>query len=586
MIFLFPIRFSLLVVIVFSFFSGISQVNYNVHGVVVDSYTNEVLPLVQVSSKRLKRATQTTNDGVFSLELDSKFDTLNFSLLGYELIQVLGLNLEIKDTVYLSPETHFIDEVVVLADNSALYELVSSCKKHQPKEKAIAKSFVEIQTFSNDKQLELLQGYYNAEFDGYELVDLKTKNVRFGIQPIDQMLYSSLSVSKIFYEHKLFESNELFPGNPCMYSAKELRKKYQLFLNSRFHEDKKTIVVISFTPKDKKESLFSGKIWIDSASNKILQLQLQINNTSKFPFESIYDFEKIKAVDLKITKVFDIDSEQFRPKLIDFDYKFEFISKQNDTVPIRSHATCHAYDFVNPFINPKFNFSKEREMSRLWSEILIIEYDSSFWKCTKEFTTSSDQEKSLLFLNSSSTISNTQIFGLNRSKSDSLSKKTLGIYRPWNGTTRIFFKDLGLDTSIQNNLQGVIPSDQYELCVQIYLNISNICDSVFFQTKTVFDPFKTYYHYPITMNTIVFMNIYFDLIEIQRRKLQAALIQLGGDIEKMEQVYQFILNDTEAMSDRYFKEVNRGINTEKLAIWNTFVKSELGIDNISLFKSN
>lgn len=575
--------YSLFIFIVFSF-NGISQVNYTVHGIVVDAFTNEKLPLVQVSNSRLKRATHTTNEALFILELDSLSDKIDFKLLGYQPLQLTGFDCQKKDTIHLIPEAHFIDEVVILADNSLLYQLVSSCKKNRPKQKSIAKSFVEIQTFSAERQIELLQGYYNAEFDGYELVDLKTKNVRFGLQPLNTMLFTSLPVSKMFYEHKLFEANELFPGNPLMYSAKELRKKYQLFLNTKFYDDNKTIFILSFQPKNEKESLFSGKIWIDSASNKILQLNLEITNASKFPFESIYDYEKIKAVDLKITKVFDVDSNELRPELIDFDYKFEFISKQNDTIPIRSHATCHAFDFVNQFINPKFNFSKEREMSRLWSEILIIEYDSSFWKCSKDFTTSSDQDKSLLFLNDSLTISNSQIYGLNRSKEDSSSKKTLGIYRPWNGTTRIFFKDLGLDTSLQNNIQGAIPSDHYKLCVQIYLNISKLCDSIVFQTKTIFDPFKTYYHYPITMNTIVFMNIYFDLIEIQRRKLQDSLSHVAGDIQKMEQLYQVALKDVEEISERYFKDVNRGLNTEKLIFWNQMVKSEIGIDNIDLFK--
>lgn len=551
---------------------------------VYDEQTHEPLPLVQVYNYSKKTATTTTEEGTFKLEDYTLNDSITFYQIGYvkkgiKVNELLGL-----DTVFLEPEVHSIDEVVILADNSLLYDLISSCKKYQPHASDVAKTYAEIDTYSENKQIELLQGYYNGYFTGYDLTDLTTKNVRFGLRPAGDRLYTSMGVSKIFYEHKLFESSDLFPGNPMLFNYKGLRKKYDLFLNTRFQEEGKIIYVISFQPKNNTEPLFSGKIWIDSAERKIYQLVLETKDTQKHPFESIWDLDRLSHVNLKITKTFSNENDTIQTRLIDFEYSFDYQTNEHTILNIKNHTGLNAFDYTEVFNEPRFDFSKEREMSRTWNELMIIEYDSLFWACTKAYQSSSDFERNRRFYNDSLTVSNHKLLTTQQIKNgNTIGTANKGVYRKWNADKRIFFKDLGTDTSITNNLQGAIPHDHYKLCVQIYMDITQVCDSVKWVTQTLFDPFKTYYHYPVTMETIIFMNIYFDLMEVQRRKLDIALQACGNDIDRMQAVYNELLDEVNNQSERYFKDVNRGLDKEQLKKWNTYIRENLGIDNMVLF---
>ena len=71
-------------------------------------------------------------------------------------------------------------------------------------------------------------------------------------------------------------------------------------------------------------------------------------------------------------------------------------------------------------------------------------------------------------------------------------------------------------------------------------------------------------------------------MEVQRRKLNLKLKECT-DLQQMKDAHQEILIASNAMTEKYIKEVRRGTNWDSFVKWNAMVIEELGIDNISFF---
>lgn len=550
---------------------------------IYDSLNKQPLPLVKVYNLSKGFGTTTSFEGTFRLENLSLKDSITFYSLGYIKKEITTKDLLVLDTVFLSPESQLIDEVVVLADKSILFDLILKCQKSKSTTTIVGKSYLKINSYNEKDQIELIQGYYNGYYNGYDLMELKTKNVRFGLRPKQQRVYTSINISKIFYEHQLFEPNLLFPSNPFQLNSRSLKKNYDLVLNSKFIEGNKTMYLISFDPKNNDDNLFSGKVWIDSAENKIHKIILEIENAARYPFEGFWNYDLLSNVDLKITKSFLHENEITKTNYIDFDYKLKYKIENDTSINITSHATLQTYDYKDSFIEPFIDFSSDREMSRQLSELYIINYDSMFWNCLDEYKSSSDELKNKSFFDDSLTISNYKFLNTQKFINQSAISSFKSHYTNWSERGRIYMKELGSDTTVSRNLQGAIPSEHYNLCAQIYFDINNACDTIYYSTKTIFDPFKTFYHYPITLETIVFINVYFDIVEIQRRKLEENLKTCPQDVNQMKEKYFDLMNETNQLTKNYFNEVNRGLNKSQMVKWNAYVKANLTIDNLTLF---
>jgi hypothetical protein len=155
-------------------------------------------------------------------------------------------------------------------------------------------------------------------------------------------------------------------------------------------------------------------------------------------------------------------------------------------------------------------------------------------------------------------------------------------YITWSGK-RVLFREESMDTNRYALEQGTIPSQRYHLEIQLFMDINEVCDSVQIITKTIFDPYLSFYKFNTTKESQAFINIYFDLMEIERRKLAAELIKCKNDIPLIKLKYIEAVKRAENMSETYFKEIERGTNKSNLKKWNTIVFKELNIDNIAIF---
>lgn len=155
-------------------------------------------------------------------------------------------------------------------------------------------------------------------------------------------------------------------------------------------------------------------------------------------------------------------------------------------------------------------------------------------------------------------------------------------YKAWS-ENRIIFKEILEDTLVQTTAPTVI-AEKYNLCVQIFVDINRYNDSSHILTTTIFDPYQSYYHLPIDRVTHCFLNIYFDICEIERRKLAVQLAQIKNDDAGLKSTYDAFLINYQNVQNTYLKAVDRGTNRLELEKWNEYVKTELKIDNIAIFQ--
>lgn len=575
--------------ILFSQKKNEQQTNLIISEIVYDSLNYEPLGLVKVYNLNKKTGTSTTFQGVYRLENTSLTDTISFYVIGFQRKIITVGELIKSDTLFLNPESQLIDEVIILADNSILYDIISNCKNKTVKNDIVSKTYMEVKSTNNAEPIELIQGYYNGYFNGYGLTQLTTKNIRMGLRPVDQRMYTSIMTTGVFYEHDLFKTSDLFPSNPLQLSKQQLKKQYHLFLNGKFKENDRIVYVIGFEPNKEHSHFFSGTVWIDSSDSKLYKVVLEKDTAMQHPFAPFWNTQKLSNINLKITKSFLHEGTSIKTNYVDFEYRLDYTTEDTTSInTIKTHASLQAYNYDDSFIEPLFDFPDEKEWpNHELSKLAVIEYDSLFWECQEEFKTSSDHLSNNLFYNDSLTITGQMFYSKDLFRflpvNKSTNNRARSIFVNWSKEKRIFLKNLGADTSVYTNTQGVIPSQLYHLEAQIYLNINEVCDSVYYSTKTIYDPFKTFYHYPFTSETLVFINVYFDIVEIQRRKLDKELKLCNNDSDLMKRRYFQIMEETQELTKKYFNEVNRGYNQLKMISWNKFVKDRINIDNIELF---
>ena len=172
----------------------------------------------------------------------------------------------------------------------------------------------------------------------------------------------------------------------------------------------------------------------------------------------------------------------------------------------------------------------------------------------------------------------------NTYKKESVFSKTkhigLGVYEApyviWKGN-RIIFKPFTESESISQ-------LNEYNLKAKIYLDFNQYSDSSNILTKTILDPYETYFKPELDTLSHCFINIYFDLIEIERRKLEKRIAKSDRSYNSVKKLYNRTLESVKVIEDNYFAEVFRGKNRESLKYYNDLVYKELNINNFMLFQ--
>ncbi|HTX87653.1 MAG TPA: hypothetical protein VMC08_01600, partial [Bacteroidales bacterium] len=301
--------------------------------------------------------------------------------------------------------------------------------------------------------------------------------------------------------------------------------------------------------------------------------------------------------------IFRQEDEGMVPDHISFNYHVTYRDSR-DSVPgvspstvreIYSSGIIYCYDYGRPFILPYFEYDESLDDYRKMS---IIPYNDVFWNSNNAMLLTEQQKKDLGFFAESGSLINFRegnygknflhdirnTFGKDSLNSFYYQQFYESNYSFWSPSARIILNRKLQQNEVWKEVQKSLPlSDLYHLKVQLLLDLTELGDSVNCRSYTVFDACKTFYHLPEEPATRAFLNIYFDICEIERRKMEHTLASSHFSPGEIGALYRKTLEGMEEITARYLKEVMLGRDPENLRGWNLYVVNNLGIDNLKLF---
>ncbi len=575
------------------FFTLSSYSQTVVKGTIKDSKTKKSLAFCSIAIKGTKKGTISNGDGIFSLSVDLKKDTVLFSYLGYKTKALPAVALQQNNLIYLTSNELVLQEFVVFSDKDYLYDIIEKCRKNLQKNKfnSVAKTYYGLETQLNEQSVELIECYYNAFLNGLSVENLLLKNGRVALEIVGSRLFNNVETSKAITKINLTNKNIFFPSIPLQYNKSEMKG---IFALSIMNSDS-TLIDIKFIPLKDFNEHFSGEIWIDKKSFSVLKINLTIENTTKHPFVSVWE-DSITNVSLDISQTFKKDGHLILPVQTLFNYNLTYISASGKarikkvlpymTRDINVKSMLYFYDYDNPFILPYFEYNSEFSD---YKKMSLIPYNNVFWRNNNAMVLTEKQKEKLGFLAQTGFLINyaDTNYGkdfLKTKTSDTL--KYLFPYTFWQPKKRIFLSKKTNQTEVYppEKINQSILSELYNLKVQILLDINPSGDSLSYVSYSVFDETQTYYHLPQQIYTTVFLNIYFDICEIERRKMDQKLSMYHASVNQIDSVYKETLKSMETTTQKYLKEVKLGKEESALKKWNEYVIKNLNINNIEIFK--
>jgi hypothetical protein len=279
---------------------------------------------------------------------------------------------------------------------------------------------------------------------------------------------------------------------------------------------------------------------------------------------------------MQISKTFEKTSGTIDYSRIDFAYQVNYFSRvgtsEQAEYTIHADAVLTGYNFASTFHHPLFDFEAGLDDYR---KISAFPYNEFFWKNHDEFQLNYDDSSNDQFFHDSTTLTNVEGFGDKRQK-----LKFEHPFIQWS-TKRILMRDMVSDTMTSANL-GDVKSRQYNLTVQIFSDYNQYRDSINIQTATVFDPYQSFYYLPIDATTNCFINMYFDICEMERRDFMNSL-PVDLDYTSYEMRYKRFKEKLDKKLAVFLKETDRGTNTAGMEKWNKFIVTGIGINNLELF---
>jgi hypothetical protein len=554
-----------------------------VQGRIINAETKEPLAYVNISIPYSQNGTISDFKGYFKISVPDTNDTLHISCIGFKKQIIPLFEKKAFYTIYLEQNIQLLNQVTITApDNRYLYELLADCRKDLSTGNRTAKAYYEISSYAGDDQIELVEAFFNADLKGYDLLGLELKTGRFALKKTGNRFFNTMESSRAIVMDKLFAENEYFPQSPLVLTNSKMSKKFYLELEKKYLENAlDSVYVIRYIPKDTCGVFFNGQIWIDPQKKHVMKMTFECRNCGVTPFVPLFSTDSLSNINFKITKTFnEIDNKMFLNH-IDFIYGFEYDSRighmDEANYSIMSNAVLHVYNYNDKFFIPKFSFNGN--CVRDYFKIMAMPYNSFFWENNNEFEIIDYNDQNAIFYRENEACSSRNWYSDNQY----FKKVFEGPFIAWS-EKRILIKDVAGDSLASNMSNPGIIADKYNLSVKIFMDINTYSDSTNVVTSTVFDPWETFYYLPIDTTTNCFLNIYFDICEIERRNFEKAIQGLGHDTDEILRKYEELNAALNKIKNQYLEEADRGTNRKALEKWNQYIVDKLGIDNLILFK--
>lgn len=553
---------------------------------VLDAQTQKPIPYAKLYSKQTKTGFVANYEGKTDGVDFAPSDSVKVYASTYQEKWILWKNA--SSVLYLEPRIQQLAEVAVTAENPALYQLFYDCVLSNKKHLAAShsKAFLDVESFKNGQQVELFQAYYNAQMKGYDVTELKIKSGRYYFSPLSNSLFTTTNLSRAFCMNAIFAENDFFPDSPFTLNKRHLKKMYRLSFGGKYTDiNGHTILQINFTPRENDGTQFKGALTLDSNNLSLYHLNYDIENAQIYPYERIQR-KGTSELNMNIQKFFrplanssTLESIQFTTRMI-----FENINRPADT--ILSKSLLSLYERMNAFPLVDFDFLPEDYHGDLRNS-LLLQHTQEFWPCYSDFQKSPSQKffaehcDFLLDQNGNYSLITSQ----DGSKMERTRRLLESPYQVWSPDYRVRIRERQkTQRETISASASTIPATQYQLAVQLLLDFNYDCDQqLHWTTKTVFDPFTSFYNFELTPQALAYINIYFDLAELHRQLLERLILQSDQSMPTIRALHAEAEKSLEAFKKEYSHKVERGNNLGELKRYNELVKQKLGIDNMAHF---
>ncbi|MFN3529319.1 MAG: carboxypeptidase-like regulatory domain-containing protein [Bacteroidia bacterium] len=548
-------------------------------GRVESSVDQSPLAFAGILTNRSMQGTISSETGFFRIQYAENDDSLVVRLLGYHEKRLPVLGSDSFLVIQLEPQIMQLGEVVISAkEEEYLYRLLLSVNRAASKTESESRAYFELKSYLNNQQVELVESFYNILWQGPDVYDLRLKAGRLALRPFQQRLFANIDGSKSVARMFTFRSNGYFPASPFDYKPNALRKRYLLYSEGGFRNDNgDSVLVIRFVPRSAPTKRFAGRAWLNLENNELLELNLVCKQAAVYPFLPMFTDDVISSVDLDITRSFSYEGGEMRTKRINFSYQLAYLNRHKQLYTAKTEAVLLAYAPGEPFELPSFTSSSSDMNDYL--RINAFPYNPVFWQSASETRIHDQFGENEAFFNHPSSRTNMELF-----KRKSLIGNAL-LETPfvhWDGQRVIFTQRSERPEPIQAGKREV-RVDDYHLQVHVFLDLNTIGDSLHWQTATIFDPYQSYFYLPMTNGARCFINMYFDLMEMERRRLEQLFTDTKPDMVAAKQLFIRFKAELDSISEQFFKDVMIGNNRKGMYDWNERIYEALKIDNISLF---
>ncbi|MBK8848326.1 MAG: carboxypeptidase-like regulatory domain-containing protein [Bacteroidetes bacterium] len=562
---------------------GYSQLS--VQGVVVDAQTKEPLHFCNVAIITTGQGTLTNQDGAYKFTIISDKDTVLFSYLGFKDEKMPASFLFKNPNVLLERKSVALGEITVSAGNDFLYETIAQCRsKIKSLPKQASQVYFQLETEIDKQPVEMLECYYNGYATGGSIEKLLLKNGRIGLaRSKDGGFFLSQNTSRAVCYLDLINGHEFLPATVFQFDSKKLKKLFNL----NFIDETDSIMHIGFTPVRDTNKFFEGEIWLRKTTYEIEKIEMTCANASIHPFLPLFEDGIVKNITISITEGFSTNSGNTHLHYLDFGYELTYSNGQPKArlnngskidYKVSTNGLLLFYDSKKLFQLPYYKYNDEATDYR---KITSMPYNQAFWESNFSFELTERQKRSLNFFKENGALANYK-------NNQTGVKGNYNVFEDntirWSSETRIGFKANQLDLKLQKNIKNIqgkklLPYEMYNLSMQIFLDVNTIDTVIIYFSQTMFDTFDSYFYLDIDAYTDCFLNIAFDLCEIERRKMERTLLSGVWSNAQVDSIYGHTSANLKNQTTQYFREVQVGKNRRALSDWNNYVLQYLNIDN-------
>jgi hypothetical protein len=566
-------------------------------GKIIDKTTKKPVAFAGLKFKFSRLQMMANADGRFSIpvELSGKNDSVTISCVGYKSRTLTLRKLESSATTELEPFMYSLNTVDV-KDRGNIdfpYQLFDRIAQKYRKSSSLqqSKGYFYFMSRMDDLPLELVEEYFSGESsceDGIVKLTLKTGRLGYCLSN-----FYSLSTTDILTHFTLFSlaGNGNMPFSPGNYNFRRLKKFYDMQITGVSSEKPAEKLILSFRPNQDTSELFSGYAWINRHDETIEKIEYRISTNDFFFLKPAIEGDKTDSITLSLVYVLD-NTEPAKPRIsrVSLEYSLRYSSKRLDnTIPVASEGTLVLYDPKEPFPGtlPADLFS---EMSNDYQRIACLPYDSLFWESGHITLQSEKQKQFAEYFEANGVL-------VNFSKSlDSIAGSN---FIHWNGEKNLRMADLPNHppASRQTNNGTVIISNgtthsnkpipnYYSIDSRIIVNPVFLGDTLHVASSSVLDKWTTYYFAGKGPKADLFLNLEFDLCEIQRRvmmqRFRHAAAQKRLTFETIRTIYGEETAKLKSTLQDFHKGTMHGTDAPGLMKWEEKIAKETGVSRRGL----